>query len=1651
MATAAHSPFLPLPNASKKASTAVRDARVAPAAQSRLLRTIALLMFACAFAATSAQAQLLRFAGSTPVGSTAVPQTATVSIKASGTIGTVKVRTQGSDSYDFAASGSGTCSAGASYSAGQTCTLAVTFKPLAPGDRRGAVVLLDSNNTTLGMEFLDGMATGPVGTFIPGVINTVAGDANWIYAGDGGQASQSNIFLPFGVAVDAADDMFITDSSNSRIREVNGSTGIISTIGGTGVVGATGDGGPATSAGLSNPTSIALDPAGNVYFADNGNNAIRRIDAFSGLITTVAGRIGSHGYTGDGGAATAATLNSPNGICFDASGNLYIADTGNNVVRMLNAASGVITTVAGTGMASYTGDGHAATSATLNQPWGLTMSVGGVLYIADQANNVIRTVNTSEVIATIVGNGTSGFSGDQATAASAQLNVPSGVVIDVAGDLYIADSGNNRIRKVNASTGIITTIAGTAGESISGDGEAADQAGLYGPYGMALDGKGNLYIADVFHNRIREVSANAATLVFPAIRVGRVSAPLPQKLENDGNANLNVSTIAAVSNSAVDAATTTCTSTTSLAPLAQCVIGAEFAPQTLGTLVQGTINANSNASNSPGVLTVEGQVLDVDPTTLALVSNVNPSLTGSPVVFTVTATSAGTTPTGTVTLLDGTTVLGAVSLASGSASFTISSLTAGTHIISATYPGDSSNSSGTSPQLTQIVKDPVAATTTSISANPNPVIAGATLKLTATVTVSTAGAGTGPITGTVGFYDGATLIGTGAVANGLATVSVTTLSVGTHNLTAAYGGNPNYGTSTSAALSEKVTIATSSTVISTSINPSSADGSLTLTATATSNGGVPTGIVTFYDGSTSLGTATLTAGIAYLTITGTQWTVGNHILTASYAGDPSDTPGVSAPLTQVVVLATTNVTLTTSGSPLGVGATVIFTATLKSSGGIPSGTVQFLDGAAVVGSGVLNAMGVATLSTAALTVGSHNITAAYAGDSFDAGSTSPVLTEVIQNTTTVTTLTTSKNPDIYGDGLVITATVSGTGSIPSGNVNFLDAGALIGTAALNANGVATVTNNALTIGSHSLVASYVGDANHSPTVSPALTQSIVQSTTTSLTASSQQSFAGTAITWTAAVNGASGKAVAGTVALTDGTTPLATLTLNTSGGATYTSSALTPGNHSIVASFAGDANDAASASAAVATTVNIATTSTSLASSANPALAGAAVTFTANIVTVGGTPTGTVTFYDGTNLLGNTTLTGTSGTSGIAALTVATLTPGNHTVTARYVGDTDDQTSTSAAITEQIVQSVGVTLVSSANPSLLTDGVTFTVTVTNGSASAVPTGTVTLTDGGTAVGTATLSANGVASFTIASPALGTHTMVATYAGDTQNQPSISTNLIQTVLLRPTTSTFTVSSTAISAGQQIVMVSAVQGAGSRSPTGTVTFSSPTAVFGTAPINASGVATLTVKPGQGTYNAVSTYSGDSLFASSTSTPIVIIVGPTIEFTLNATPTTMTMKSGDHQTLTVSLTTAPTFVDTISLGCAGLPADATCTFSQASVPVSGGASKTLTLLVDTGNPLGAGATAKLETTKSTGLLACLFPAGLLLLVAGKKKRLKLPLGFLLALLTLGSVATLSGCASSFTLNSTPAGSYTFEIIGTGNSTGATQSTGIQLTVTK
>jgi len=373
-------------------------------------------------------------------------------------------------------------------------------------------------------------------------ISTFAGRNT--YLGDGGAATSAGLYGPYAIAYDVSGNMYIATSSDNRVREVNATTNVITTLAGNGIAGYAGDNGPATAAEFNFNTAtaigIAVDKNGNVYVSDYNNNRVRKIAAGTGIATTVAGITTNGGYTGDGGAAVAANISGPSGIVTDASGNVYFVENNNCLVRKITVSTGKISTIAGSydNGGFYSGDGAAATSAGLNYPVGLAMDASGNFYIADAGNNAIRKVTLSTgLISTVAGNGTGsgGFSGDGQLATNALLNYPVGVAVDASFNIYIADQLNSRVRKVTASTGDISTVAGTAAKGYNGDGSAATSAELNSPTDVFMDNSGNLDIVDNGNYRIRQVTEPTGNIISTVAGDGTAGGfntvgelPLPQ-------------------------------------------------------------------------------------------------------------------------------------------------------------------------------------------------------------------------------------------------------------------------------------------------------------------------------------------------------------------------------------------------------------------------------------------------------------------------------------------------------------------------------------------------------------------------------------------------------------------------------------------------------------------------------------------------------------------------------------------------------------------------------------------------------------------------------------------------------------------------------------------------------------------------------------------------------------------------------------------------------------------------------------------------------------------------------------------------------------------------------------------------------------------
>ncbi|MDE1156648.1 MAG: Ig-like domain repeat protein [Acidobacteriaceae bacterium] len=1729
--------------------------------------------------------------------------------------------TQGSTVADFVLSDQGSCTAGA-VSSGSTCTAQLIFQPKYPGNRLGAVQLKSASGQLLGQGLVSGVGTGGLAVLKPGRIDTIAGSGDWIYRGDGMPATLAQLFLPMGLVEDASGNLYISDSNNNRVRRVDGSTALITTVAGTGNASYNGDGFAAVYASVSQPSGLAMDGAGDLFVVDSGNHCVRRIDASSGLISTVAGVCGVEGYTGDGSAATSAHLTNPESLALASDGSFYIADTGNNVVRRV-APDGTISTYAGTGVSGYSGDGGTAVKAQLAAPWGVAMALDGTLYIAELNNDTIRKVSASGTITTIAGLGSAAFSGDGGAASSAGLNAPSAIAVDPAGNLYIADSGNNRVREVNMAAGTINTIVGGTEESFAGDGGPSSNANLYGPYGLYFDQIGQLFISDMFHNRVRRVTATVIDYPFATMRVGKVSAPQAEGLEDDGNATLNITGFT-FNQAQFDAATTTC-AIGALQTGSTCNMGVDFAPTVVGSTVSGSVTINSDAGNSPDVINLSGQVLSVNPTSVALISDINPSMLGATVTFTATVSSSDETIQGTVTFLDGSTpICSTVALSGKVATCATSALTLGSHSITASYTGDDDNAASVSTALTQIVKQAAVATltatpnpvvvtnavtlstavvaptgtatgsvtfydgpnalqtvtlnqlavatmttaslssgahsltakysgdatnaaatsntvtltvnlasttatlntsatsaqvgtavtftagltssggpvptgsvefldntqllatqslavgasssvatlttvaltpgshsitakylgdtdndvstsaavlvtvnqlttATTLTADVNPANAGAAVTFTAQVSSTQSNANAGGISGSVLFKDAGVTIGTGVLdSNGRATFQTSTLSVASHAITATYEGNTNYDTSTSSAVSEVIRQTNSTTVLAVS-GTGLAGKALSLTASVTSATGIPTGTVNFMDGSTVVGTGTLDAKGSATASTSTL-TVGTHSLTAVYAGSSSYSTSTSEAFSQVIVLATPSLTLGGPTGSVNVGTSAVFTATIASPGLTPTGTLTLLDGSTVVSSQTVASTN--TFSLTSLGVGTHLMSVKYAGDSYNAAASSNTVTVVVQQGSTTTALAVDKAVQTLGQPVALTAEVSSPSPGISGSVTFYDGTNSLGSVAVASNGAALLSTSSLPFGSHSITAVYSGDSNHSASTSSAVSVRIVQPVTFVLSSSAATAVTGTAVTFTAHLSGAASIAPSGTVNFLDGGVLIATGTLDGSGTATYTTSSLSVASHTITASYAGDTNYAAANSNAVLETITNASTQVAIAASASPVTYGAALILTSTVTTNGGIATGNITFTEGSTLIGTALLN----SAGVATLTTSTLAPGTHLLVANYAGDGKASAGVSTPVSVVVKQATSVGLTTSANPASTLSAITFIATVANAGQD-VPGGTVTFLDGTTTLGTASLDGNGQAALTVAKLSAASHSVTAVYSGNGTNFGSSSTPVIEVVSLRPTTTVLTASADP-SNSQQATLIAVVRYDGSVAPTGTVTFYNGSTAIGTSSVDSTGVATLVIAIGSQEETLTAAYSGDDSYAASTSDPTTIGAQQSPEFSVTLSPSSLSFPSGQHQAVALSVVSLGTFADTMQYGCVGLPTAATCTFSSSTQTLKAGGTLAVTLTVDTGHPLGSGASAASSGWISAGLLS-------LLALVGFKRRKRLP-ALLAVFAAAGLMLGTSGCAG-LQVNSTPVGNYTFQVVARGQNTGIAESATMTLNVTK
>ena len=447
---------------------------------------------------------------------------------------------------------------------------------------------------------------GPVLVVQPSaVVQTIAGTGAEGFSGDSGPATSAKIASPTAIVTDAGGNLYFADRDNHCVRKID-TTGKIVTVAGNGMEGYGGDGGPATSAMLDSPSGVAVDSADNLFIADTNNNRIREVR--NGVITTYAGT-GVGGFCGDGGPPAAACLFSPRGIAIDSSGGLYIADSGNNRVRFVSG--GIITTVAGTAFQGDAGDGGPAASAALDIPSGVMIDSSGTLYIADSSNERIRAVRGG-VISAFAGTSAEGYSGDGGPATAAQMAFPESIREDVFGRLLIADTNNNVIRQV--ATGTITTVAG-----VDLEGPALGNAPAAAVFDTPTDTVPiitGFYVTDTNNQRIRRVDYSA--LDFGDVAVGNTSVAKPITLSNSGTANVIISAVQLTGSAFHIVSGGSCPSTFpfTITPSTSCIINVVFSPIATTTYAEKDI-LTDNAPGSPQTVIATG-IGVLNPTTLAL-------------------------------------------------------------------------------------------------------------------------------------------------------------------------------------------------------------------------------------------------------------------------------------------------------------------------------------------------------------------------------------------------------------------------------------------------------------------------------------------------------------------------------------------------------------------------------------------------------------------------------------------------------------------------------------------------------------------------------------------------------------------------------------------------------------------------------------------------------------------------------------------------------------------------------------------------------------------------------------------------------------------------------------------------------------------------
>ncbi len=866
--------------------------------------------------------------------------TANFAISAGTTVGTLSVVTQGATGLDFTNAGSGTCAA-TTYVESASCSVSVTFTPTHPGPRYGAVEVLDGGGNLLATQYITAIGVSPQLIFSPNVQSSL-----------GGGFSQ-----PDGVATDSSGNIYVADQANNAVKKIPAgcsTSSCVSTIGG----------------GFSSPYGIAVDGAGNVWVADNGNNAVKKVPSgctLSSCVITVGGAIGS-----------------PAGLAVDGFGNVFVTDSSDAIVFEIP-------------------QGCAASSCTVSLGGGFGILHGiavdgnGNVFVADGGDAAVKELPASCTTAGCV------------STLGGGISQPYSVVVDASGSVFVGDQGASAVRKIPSgctSSTCVSTLSGT----------------FLHPLGVALDSSGNLFVSDSGATTVAKLDfADPPALTFPSTRVGSTSAAQSVVASNDGNAALNLTASGLTAptdflQAAGGGSPPDCADSGTVTAGASCNLSLEFGPQSTGSFSESFVLTDNNLNGTAAAQSISlgGAATPADSTSTAVGVSPNPPIVGQAATITATVSdtaNVSTVPTGSVTFSDS--VAGSlnggagVALVSGVASLTgviLSGSTGTSHTITANYQGVEDSFLASSNTATVVMA--AAPTATGLGVAPSgSVIAGTTVTFTATI----APAPTGSPAGTVSFYNGETLLGSGPVnSSGIATFITSSLPTGVLSLTAVYSGNAGFAPSTSAAVTETVTspsAATTTTTLTALPNPAIVGQSVAFTATVSpAPTGSPLGTVSFYDGSTLLsGSSVNSLGVA--TFSTASLPAGLNSITAVYSGNTGFAASTSTALSEMVAAsaAATVTTLTASPNPLADGQPATFTATVTPAPtGSPAGIISFYSGTTLLGTGTLNASGVATFTTSSLAAGADSITAVYPGNAGFAPSTSSPLSETVNTAYTVT-------------------------------------------------------------------------------------------------------------------------------------------------------------------------------------------------------------------------------------------------------------------------------------------------------------------------------------------------------------------------------------------------------------------------------------------------------------------------------------------------------------------------------------------------------------------------------------------------------------------------------------------------------------------------